>query len=105
MNVTAWNNGKHHPSGAGYGLKIKRSDRDHYFSKSWEMIFMKLPSAKREIEINIKKDGFWNSCPHLITKEIGRWLIDNGYIPWPKGNPPKFELIQIHDNHFELYGK
>jgi len=24
MNVTAWNNGQHHPSGAAYGLKINR---------------------------------------------------------------------------------
>ena len=26
MIVTAWNNGRHHQSGAGYGLKIRRAE-------------------------------------------------------------------------------
>jgi len=33
MIVTAWNNGEHHPTGAGYDLQIDARDRDKYFRK------------------------------------------------------------------------
>jgi hypothetical protein len=33
MIVTAYNNGQHHPSGAGYGLRLSVKDRDKYFKR------------------------------------------------------------------------
>ena len=36
MIVIAWNNGGHHPSGAGYGLKISITDRNQYFNRGLE---------------------------------------------------------------------
>ena len=55
MNVVAWNNGQHHKSGAGYGLKVAVADRDQYFDQSWDTISLVLPDGV-EIDVNISKD-------------------------------------------------
>jgi hypothetical protein len=103
MKVTGWNNGSHHVTGAGYGLKVSIRDRNKHFVDSWHTVFVLLPGTKHEIEINIAKDSFWNgTCRELIHKEIGRWLIKHGFAPWPPYKPPKFDLIPIRDRHFEL---
>ena len=102
MKVTAWNNGEHHQTGAGYGLKLSASDRDRYFRESWGTVLIHLPDGV-ESEVNTDKASFWNeSCRELISQEIGRWLIKTGKAPWPGGNPPKFELIPKGERHFEL---
>ena len=103
MEVTAWNNGKHHKSGAGYGIKINLIDRDRYFKKSWGSVYLKLPNGV-DIEINTDKASFWNdSCRELISKEIGKWLIDNKKAPWPSGSPPKFHMNSNSERHFVLH--
>lgn len=43
MKATAWNNGQHHPSGAGYGIKFTAADRDHFFRREWESIQLEVP--------------------------------------------------------------
>ena len=101
MKVTAWNNGEHRSSGAGYGIKISAEDRDLYFDKHSKTVRIRLPDGK-DIEVNVAKSSFWNeTCRELISKELGLWLIDGGYAPWPKGHPPNFELKPNRD-HFEL---
>ncbi len=103
MIVTGWNNGKHHTSGAGYGLKIPRKDRDQLFDPKWPSVFILFPDRDEPIELNIKKASFWNDkCRELISKKIGLWLIEQGHAPWPSGQPPKFNLIPTRDKHFEL---
>jgi len=103
MEVTAWNNGNHHKTGAGYGFKLKKEDRDKFFSEEWKNIYLSIPGRKDEIEINIAKASFWNqSCRELISKEIGKWLISNSLAPWPTGQPPKFVLECQVSNHFKL---
>ena len=92
MLVTAWNNGRHHKSGAGYGLKISNDDRDRFFDRTAKTITIELPNGHR-FDVNIDKQSFWGTaCRELISKEIGEWLIDNGLAPWPKGKPPRFTL-------------
>ncbi len=81
MVVTAWNNGNHNPSGAGYGLKLISEDRDKYFKKEWAVISLKLDNRPEPIEININKKSFWNNCRDLISKEIGVWLLSNNLAP------------------------
>ena len=101
MKVTAWNNGKHHSTGAGYGLKISAEDRDRYFDKRSETVKIRLPDGKG-IEVNVAKSSFWNeTCRELISKELGLWLIAGGHAPWPKGHPPGFELTPNRD-YFQL---
>jgi|SRR5712664_1289150 len=102
MIATAWNNGTHHESGAGYGLKIDVADRDRYFSRDWQDVVIKF-SDGRSATINIDKDSFWNfTCRELINQEIGRWLRSQGLAPWPAGNPPKLDLEPTSGNSFAL---
>lgn len=102
MIVTAWNNGAHHDSGAGYGLKVDRSDRDTYFLRVWGVAVIELPNAAL-VEVNIDKDSFWNDkCRELISMEIGRWLRQTGLPPWPDQKPPKLLLEPAGGNRFRL---
>lgn len=102
MKVTAWNNGRHHQTGAGYGIKIASIDRDRYFRKSWETVSIHFPDGT-EAEVNTNKASFWNeSCRELISQDIGRWLIKTRKAPWTTGAPPRFELIPKGERYFEL---
>lgn len=104
MRVTAWNNGKHHRTGAGYGLKLSPSDRDRYFRKSWATVVVRLPDGQ-DVEVNTHKQSFWNdTCRELIDKQIGQWLLRNGYAPWVRGAPPCFELTPDGPARFVLKG-
>jgi len=103
MIVTAWNNGKHHDSGAGYGLKLTISDRDKYFIRDWKQILLYFSDSGEGVEVNIDKDSFWDdTCRELISIDIGKWFLQNNYAPWPKGLPPKIELEPIIGNKFRL---
>lgn len=103
MIITAWNNGEHHPTGAGYGLKIEVKDRDKYFKKECKNIILELQGKKESVTVNIDKTSFWNvTCGELINKRIGSWLRKNGKAPWQKGCPPKLKMEQIDNNTFKV---
>lgn len=103
MEVTAWNNGKHLVTGAGYGFKVNAKDRDQHFERSWKTVLVSLPGEERDVDVNIEKSSFWSeTCHELINREFGRWLLENGYAPWSSGEPPKFRLLHEHGNHFRL---
>ena len=102
MFVTAWNNGRHCKTGAGYGLKISRDDRDAFFAKEWNTVFLEIPTFK-EIFINVNKASFWDKrCRELISKEVGLFFIETGLTPWPKNSPPRLVLTPISENRFIL---
>lgn len=44
------------------------------------------------VSVNVGKSSFWKNCPELISKDIGRWMLEAGYAPWPKRRPPEFEV-------------
>jgi hypothetical protein len=101
MIATAWNNGKHHNNGSGYGLKINALDRDSNFKRSWGSVLLELEGEKELVEVNIDKESFWNdTCRELISIRIGKWLISNNKAPWMKGKPPKVEITLKSDNVF-----
>ena len=103
MIVTAWNNGTHSKSGAGYGVRLDANDRDRFFKREWKSIRLSLEGTSDVIEVNIAKQSFWGpACRELISAEIGRWLLHNGLAPWPKGNPPRISLKHIESNRFLL---
>jgi hypothetical protein len=102
---SAWNNGKHHESGAGYGLKLSMEGRDRHFKKAWRTVKFLLPveGGFKTVELNIDKPSFWNTaCREVTSKEIGEWLLASGLAPWPKGSPPKFEIVPAGDRTFRL---
>ncbi|MBF0238212.1 MAG: hypothetical protein HQM12_10940 [SAR324 cluster bacterium] len=103
MIVTAWNNGKHYKTGAGYGFKFSIIDRDRHIRRTWKTVVVQLPDGKK-VEANIDKQSFWSGCREIISSEFGAWLLENGHAPWPNGNPPKFELTYQSDNVFKLDG-
>ena len=106
MIVTAWNNGSHTKSGAGYGVKLDANDRDRFFNQTWKTITLELEGSSNPVEVNVAKPSFWvSTCRELIDAEIGRWLIRNGLAPWPKGHPPRLSLKHIDSNRFLLMNR
>ena len=101
MIVTAWNNGTpNNKTGAGYGVKIKREDRDKYFQRTWSSVIIELND---EEVVNVKlSNSFWKNCTELRSAKIGKWMLDNGIAPWPKGRPPVLKLEPIDDRKFRL---
>ena len=98
---TAWNNGSHKMSGAGYGIKLNPRDRDRYFRKP--KAFLRLEGQAGDISVNTDKPSFWNyTCRELISKDIGLWLISNNKAPWVKGHPPKLQLEPVGDRTFKV---
>jgi hypothetical protein len=102
---TGWDNGAHHSTGAGYGLKVTAVDRDSHFKRSWLTVLIELPKGDRFIivEANSAKKSFWGpKCRELIHKDIGRWMLDAGCAPWPHGMAPKFEVESFGDRRFRV---
>ena len=100
--VKAWSNGAHHPTGAGYGLKVSAADRDRYFRREWGTATIELPNGVCA-HVNIDKNSFWNtSCRELISHEIGQWLLHTRLAPWTADEPPDLLLEPIVRNRFRL---
>ncbi len=98
MIVTAWSNGSD-----GYGLKIAAKDRDQFFKREWETVYLVLEGEPAPIQVNVRKQSFWNgTCRELIHQEIGRWLQKNGLSPWAGNRPPEPWLEPIAERRFQL---
>jgi hypothetical protein len=96
----AWNNGRHHQSGAGYGLKVSAEDRDRYFERAWSEIVLDIP-GRGSTTVPVS-ESFWRECTELRTAELGRWLRDAGRAPWPRGEPPTVRLEHVAGNQFQI---
>jgi hypothetical protein len=102
MNVTAWNNGTNSKTGGGYGVKLTAEDRDQYFGRQHDSVKLTLENGKAII-VNTKKSSFWDgSCRELVHKEIGKWMFASSIAPWPKGVPPRLQLVPDGIAHFRL---
>jgi len=100
MQATAWSNGSPRASGAGYGLKISRRDRDRFFDPGWSAIVLHLPGQE---PVSVRLYGsFWRSCTELRSAAIGRWLRANELAPWQPGKPPVLALQQAGDRAFRV---
>jgi len=103
MIVTAYNNGAHSRSGAGYGFKVHPEDRDAHFKPEWKTILLEIDSEAAPVEATMPGEAFWSENGHEITHPaVGKWLRRNGIAPWPRGNPPRFILEPIEENRFRL---
>jgi len=102
---TAWNNGKHHATGAGYGLKVPIADRDRYFNREWKSVILEISERGDliKIEMNVDKPSFWNeTCREIINKDFGKWLRKSGLVPWLPGKPPKLIIKVIGERRFRI---
>lgn len=103
IQATAWNNGSHHRTGAGYGLKVSIADRDRHFKREWRRVELVVPGVIGVIKVNIDKASFWDdTCRELISAEFGRWIVGQRLAPWSYRRPPVFELIPISAGRFEM---
>jgi hypothetical protein len=101
MIAVGWSNGSpNDKAGAGYGIRVGRKDRDRYFRRDWPSVAIELGSGN-VIEVSLSA-GFWRSCIELRDARIGKWLLDRGLAPWPKGSPPRIKLEPIGNRHFRL---
>ena len=101
MIVVGWSQGTpNNNTGSGYGVRMARGDRDAHFRKSWPFVSIELGRGNT-VEVNLS-GAFWRGCTELRSAKIGKWLLDKGLAPWPKGNPPKLQLKPIADKKFKL---
>ena len=93
MLATAWNNGSDPTKPAGYGIKLSRADRDHYFCRDWPSVSVWIEGFCT-VRCNLSK-SFWKEnkpCIELRSARIGRWMLSLGIAPWPRRHPPRFAL-------------
>ena len=99
MLVTCWNNGGHHQSGSGYGIRFRIEDRGRYFQRVWESVILQIEGEEFSVQIS---KGFWGKCPELRHQQIGLWFIKHNLAPWPQYRPPQLILEPIKENKFRL---
>ena len=99
MRAIGWNNGSPTPSGGGYGLKVSPADRDRHFRPEWTQVVLRI--SGEEVTVGLSP-AFWRRCSELRAREIGRYLLDAGLAPWPKGRPPVLELVPQGEGLFTL---
>jgi hypothetical protein len=101
MIVTGWSDGSpNNASGSGYGVRLRREDRDKHFRSAWSSVSVELEEAGA---VTVKlTPSFWRRCIELRSPAIGKWLLDHGLAPWPKGSPPKMRLEPAGDGRSRL---
>ena len=104
IEVTAWTNGKpNYETGSGFGIRIKKSDRD--------LFFFQHESNTSEVSIETEFDNFtvqisgsfWNKCHELRSPLIGKWIVHHKLHIAPKGQPNKMLLERISKTEYKLY--
>ncbi len=101
MRAVGWSNGApNNQTGAGYGIRVSRSDRERYFDATWPSVRLHI---EEEIEASIDiSPSFWKCCVELRSQMIGKWMLDRNLAPWPKREPPAFEMEPIGPATFTL---
>ena len=100
MRVTAWASAVKKTTGAGYGLRVSRADRDEHFRPEWQEVLLEIADGPK-IVVPLAP-CFWRGCTELRSAEIGRWLLQQDLAPWPKGSPPRFDLDPVGPARFHL---
>ena len=102
MRVVGWSSGSpNNQTGAGYGIRISRQDRDRHFDPDWANVTVDL-DGQEEVAVDLSP-SFWRCCIELRSKLIGAWMLRKGLAPWPTGQPPEVELEPQGEARFRLY--
>lgn len=71
MIVVGWKRGlPNNVTGGGYGIRIKRRDRDHHFRKGWTSVAIELDSGG-VVDIGLSK-SFWGEYIQLRSASVGK---------------------------------
>jgi hypothetical protein len=101
MIVTCWSNGDPNlQTGSGLGIRLRIEDRDQFFDVAWTEVVIHLQDAD-QILVPITP-SFWVDCPELRSRELGRWMLTIGIIPWLPGSRPWLSLRPLMENNFAL---
>ena len=94
MTFTAWSH-----EGEWYGLRVSKKERNTYFSKQIEKIFLELPIKNDFIRFKVNvTPSFWNNCPELRSAKIRNWFNACGYARPTTIEPLKFQASFITPN-------
>ena len=101
MKVKSWNNGSPNlKSGSGFGIRIKKADRDIFFKKNWDKVEI---TIENETPFTLKiTASFWKTCAELRSKKLGDWFLRTGKFEWDQGLPYEYYLILVGGNNFRL---
>ena len=102
MQVTAWKGGQ-----TCYGIRIALRDREQYFERSMTHVYISF-RGKPEERFPLTA-SFWRKCHEIRGLAIRDWFKTLGYFDaknkqskWPRGYPPKLDLIPTAKGHFDL---
>ena len=94
MEVRGWSSG-----GGTYGLRVGVPNRDEFFRPEWDEIEIEIDGRLHPVRVT---GGFWHQCPEVRSPIIRDWLRRYRTLKWPKGEPPKAELVPLGGNRFRL---
>ena len=97
MRASAWNDGK-----STYGIRVGKPNRDKYFNSDWETIEVELDGRFHTFNLT---PSFWRDCPEFRDRGrpiIREWLRRHHSLRWPRGQPPRFELVPLGGGRFRL---
>jgi hypothetical protein len=103
MEASGWHNASPRSSGAGYGIRISKADRDRYFVPGWDHVELEFSDGQRA-DVDLTR-SFWKPetrSAELRDPAIGRWLISQGLAPWPKASPPRLVLASLGPKRFSV---
>jgi len=90
MKASGWSNGSPSATGSGYGIAISKSDRDAHFTPGLGSVTLLLEHGPTVAVV--LSASFWRDCPEFRGAGIGRWLLNQGLAPWPRGEPPRLQI-------------
>ncbi len=96
LTVTGWKSGR---TGGTFGLRVGRENANKFFQRDWLSIDVDFDGKQVTIEL---RQSFWTDCPELRNPFIRDFLRKRGLAPWPKGCPPKMNLVPLGQNKFSV---
>jgi hypothetical protein len=97
MRASAWNDGK-----TTYGISVGKPNRKKYFNPDWKVIKVEIEGHFHTFDLT---PGFWKDCPEFRDRGkpvIREWLQRHRSLKWPRGQPPKVELVPLGNGEFRL---
>ena len=94
MQVSAWSNGK-----GTYGLRVGEPNRERFFRDQWDEIYLEIEGEMHRVGLT---GGFWEGCPEIRDPVLREWLRRHRSLQWPRGHPPRAELVPLGGNRFRL---
>lgn len=88
--LSAWKNGRIHGPNLCFGFRILKAGWNVLAGMQGQMIVLNLPGGyQATCRVPIKG----RKCPEVRGRIMETFLRNNGHIPWPFRQPPRFTLV------------